>query len=1166
MMKILIYMVALLWVSCVSAQGNLNYKNFKDNFFPNSPNATPFATYGKYPVNLYKGVPSISIPLFKSQASGYDFDMSLDYNVKSVKPETIPSSAGLGWHLNVGGAITRIVNGGVDEVYQSLNTPDHNRYSYLDHPTTLNTADWSSTSKLENYYQNNVSLIFHDLPGVVPAPDEFIINVSGITGSFYMNEKGNWVGRTREGRTFRVEHFYKNDFVINEVINQIHINENFVVKRVLYGFTITMDDGVKYIFGQNDDTIEFSSTAENLDYFNPQIIASAWNIKEISYPNGKKIKYSYERDKSPVFLNSKVGNASFYSQGNTTNNSAYAGDYHGLITNKVNQVFLKRIEGEDFNINFNRSLANQKEYAAADYIFKDWELKYNVAPNHLNAYANTKHWFKCENIEITDKANHPVHTIRFNFNNDSNDRLFLKSIVINDIEKYAFKYNSQKLPSYLSDAVDGWGFYNGSNFLGSVSLNVGPQQLKNIFQNIYPTHKIPNLNFSKAGTLEEITYPTGGKSYFNYELNTYSKYGEKTMSEQKLKLYNTSNSIAGGLRIQSIKSCDENNKCVSKTYSYLNDDGVTSSGILPFKPLYVIEGGDSSINLNFWEFNMHSYQSLKDEDNSVGYSRVEEIDSNGGRKITYFTNFDQSENNDDIGVNYYGWMKDPLFIQLPYKSASLMRGKPIKEIISTNTKNISETVYKYSQQIDYLRSYTSLYKQFGTVAHNGIFTDLSGISFAGLLEAHLVNFNTSLLSQKITTTDGVSRTENYSYTNLNTPSVVTRMDSSGIFETQFDYAADTNNFNLQSAYMVGIPLVVTEKKNGLTIGKTETNYPGSLPTPQTGNLSVPLSEISHEVGNNSKSFTEISYDAYDSQGNLLQYTTKTGTTVAVVWGYHNTKPIAKIEGATYGDVEPEITDIVAASNADAIQPPHNDESLLLAKLSEFRKKSSLSSFSITTYTYDPLIGVRSMTPPSGITQFYNYDSANKLKDIRDVNGHLIKEFSYHYAPLIHYNSEKSKSFQRNNCGTDYVGGVYNYIVPANKYSSVVSEEDADQLALDEINANGQNAANTNASCEHLCQSSAINSNIIDCESYSVEVYPNNYSFTISFTVLQDTRLIPTVVGNLSSCAPTSEKTATKNIDGVQWTVKLKTTGEVVLSANIKVLAGQSGDINFNYTK
>ncbi|MDO3427368.1 RHS repeat domain-containing protein, partial [Chryseobacterium sp. APV1] len=61
---------------------------------------------------------------------------------------------------------------------------------------------------------------------------------------------------------------------------------------------------------------------------------------------------------------------------------------------------------------------------------------------------------------------------------------------------------------------------------------------------------------------------------------------------------------------------------------------------------------------------------------------------------------------------------------------------------------------------------------------------------------------------------------------------------------------------------------------------------------------------------------------------------------------------------------------------------------------------------ISTYTYDPLIGVTSITPPSGVRQTYTYDPANRLKEtgVRGKNSagsyinKKVSENKYNYKP------------------------------------------------------------------------------------------------------------------------------------------------------------------------
>lgn len=63
-----------------------------------------------------------------------------------------------------------------------------------------------------------------------------------------------------------------------------------------------------------------------------------------------------------------------------------------------------------------------------------------------------------------------------------------------------------------------------------------------------------------------------------------------------------------------------------------------------------------------------------------------------------------------------------------------------------------------------------------------------------------------------------------------------------------------------------------------------------------------------------------------------------------------------------------------------------------------------------------------------------------------------------------YNVEKSKVFYKNDCEDGFIGAPYTYTVEAGKYTSDVSQEDADKKALDDIERNGQEQANFNGEC------------------------------------------------------------------------------------------------------
>jgi hypothetical protein len=82
---------------------------------PQSPNVASLGQYGTYQVNLYTGLPDISIPLFEATSGSLKAPITLSYHAAGIRYTDQASWVGLGWSLSAGGQISRNTIGKPDE-------------------------------------------------------------------------------------------------------------------------------------------------------------------------------------------------------------------------------------------------------------------------------------------------------------------------------------------------------------------------------------------------------------------------------------------------------------------------------------------------------------------------------------------------------------------------------------------------------------------------------------------------------------------------------------------------------------------------------------------------------------------------------------------------------------------------------------------------------------------------------------------------------------------------------------------------------------------------------------------------------------------------------------------------------------------------------------------
>ena len=153
-----------------------------------------------------------------------------------------------------------------------------------------------------------------------------------------------------------------------------------------------------------------------------------------------------------------------------------------------------------------------------------------------------------------------------------------------------------------------------------------------------------------------------------------------------------------------------------------------------------------------------------------------------------------------------------------------------------------------------------------------------------------------------------------------------------------------------------------------------------------GNSRVVLEKLMKNTGTANTMETVTAFAVYDNNGNLQEAVTRDGVVKCYLYGYKSQYPVAEITGELYNNIKNYITQSI-------LDNPVSDTQLR-AHLNILR--NSLPSAFVKTFTYEPLVGITSETDANGRTQYYEYDSLNRLTIVRDSDNNIIKRICYNY--------------------------------------------------------------------------------------------------------------------------------------------------------------------------
>lgn len=252
-------------------------------------------------------------------------------------------------------------------------------------------------------------------------------------------------------------------------------------------------------------------------------------------------------------------------------------------------------------------------------------------------------------------------------------------------------------------------------------------------------------------------------------------------------------------------------------------------------------------------------------------------------------------------------------------------------------------------------------------------------------------------------------------------------------DTTFSGAEETARQALITNSIIGTPLV-TKKMADTTISvidKVSYNvFPNGLILPHVYNV---------KIGTN-QAEDRILFSGYNNYGKITSQSFMNGPVNSYQWGYNSMYPVAKVINAPPNDI---FYDSFEEGNGNStnsktghycydgsVAQYSKDLSGLDAgtyTLSYWSKSGGAwtwnlnsnihvtgstypirlpgqiddvrfypSKAQMSTYTYDPLIGLASSTDPKGEVIYYEYDGLQRLQNVKDKDGNIIKHYCYNY--------------------------------------------------------------------------------------------------------------------------------------------------------------------------
>lgn len=964
------------------------------NVIPPSPKTRELNKYIDFPVDLSTGTPEIAIPLYTIKTKGIEIPIVLKYHASGIKNGQDDGDVGVGWSLSSNYRVSRTIYGHVDR--ESI------PFSVSSYQTMLGAAVSGST--LDKHLSRYIS----EYPGSAN-PDEHMPPRSGglLDGEF---DQFNYLAPGQGGKFIISDRINKTVSEFSATTNRFSYIEGTAANNIasgIIGFKMKDPDQNTFSFGEQVDQFGDKVLETHHGTVNGRDI-TAWALTDIDTKYGEKIKFSYNSRFSPSKYRLQKTITILEPRPNAVSDDTWDYTNDDMATSQDYSVF---------GLSTIKTINERIEFVL-------------TSPPLLN---------KVKQINITDSTtNTLIKRIEFYYSQNfisPSGYTFLDSVKIFDkdllrFEKYSFEYYDKDLPSTTILVPDLWGYnkYESSNIkllsdeLGNDiafppnnpfnPLRIGTNTFyhRSGYANSLANRKAND--FPAIFSLKGISYPTGGKTIYEYE-------GHRVEDGNSWK-------YAGGIRVKAIRKYKDlaqflaNEDEMIKFYTYGKTSNSTGKATYDlshhdFRNERVLQApsnsthGESAPNSGR-RWVTYSSNSFSDILPVVYYDYVTEQLLNKGEsmgKVIYYYRAPYAisvdayavqligENNlyldyQHLGPRYVSqyaeWRKPILTKREYYKNDNTLSKRDMFQYseylgpmyTGVKIRPFAKTKYNYSEPSDDDRP------NFGSYYKHGYYTILTGKDL--LTEKSEVSYVGN---------DSIKVTSAYIYNNLDQVIKETTVNSKNqVVEKNTLYPSDTpydylSNRMIQSNDVNKV-LEETVTVNNEVVSKVTNQY-----NELASEIFVPdkvkvfnTTTLAQEDG--------IIFHKYDSKGNVLSLSKANDVVINYIWSYASQMPICEIKGPAYQVIE-NVLGLTAIQAFSVLSNPTKTEiDNFLAPLRTAIAAGTIRDVEMMSFSYDPLVGIKSQTDSRGKTTYYEYDGFSRLKLIKGDNGAIEKKMEYNY--------------------------------------------------------------------------------------------------------------------------------------------------------------------------